>query len=71
MFFFVFVLFFVLFVCFFSCMQCIKRLYFSGKKKKRNSTGQDLEGHSWDPGFDRVIVWDSGKIIGMRNFTEL
>ena len=39
---------------------------FFWKKKKRNSTGQDLERHSWDPGFDRIIVWDSGKLNGMR-----
>ena len=69
MFFVRFLFFFCLFF-FFSCIQCIEWLYFSGKKKKRNSTGQDVERHSWDPGFDRIIVWDSGKFIGIRDWTE-
>ena len=62
-------LFFVFFFFFFFFSVYLMTIFFL-KKKKRNSTGQDVERHSWDPGFDRIIVWDSGKFIGIRDWTE-
>ena len=62
-------LFFVFFF-FFHVYSVLNDYIFLEKKKKRNSTGQDVERHSWDPGFDRIIVWDSGKFIGIRDWTE-
>ena len=59
--------FFVVF--FFFHVYSVLNDYIFLEKKKRNSTGQDVERHSWDPGFDRNIVWDSGKFIGIRNWT--
>ena len=60
-----------LFVCFFFFrVDSVLNDYIFLKKKKRNSTGQDLERHSWNPGFDQIIVWDSGKFIGIRDLTE-
>ena len=59
-----------LFFVFFHVHSVLNDYIFLEKKKKRNSTGQDVERHSWDPGFDRIIVWDSGKFIGIRDWTE-
>ena len=59
-----------LFVCFFFHLYSVLNDYIFVGKKKTNSTGQDLERHSWDPGFNQIIVWDSGKFIGIWDLTE-